>query len=122
MIIIGLSGNALPTQMDRKMIFYIVFFSQISIFPNEGFCSESSSFPPTFLQKLWPFNNLFCSKSSIILSVVGMDILGTIYKSCALKYQVEGNRINKKIKCFHKNGDKVLCYFFDPCNIICYGK
>ena len=59
--------------------------------------AESSSFPPTFLQKLWPFNDLFCSKSSIILSVVGMDILGTIYKSCALKYQVEGNRINKKI-------------------------
>ena len=26
-----------------------------------------------------------------------MDILGTIYKSCALKYQVEGKRINKKI-------------------------
>lgn len=71
--------------------------SQISIFPNEGFCSESSSFPPTFLQKLWPVNDLFCSKSSIILSEVGMDILGTIYKSCALKYQVEGNRINKKI-------------------------
>ena len=26
-----------------------------------------------------------------------MDILGTIYKSCALEYQVEGSRLNKKV-------------------------
>ena len=52
-----------------------------------------------------------------------MDILGTICKSCALKYQVEGSRLNKKSQYyFHKNDDKVLCYLFDPCNIICYGK
>ena len=26
-----------------------------------------------------------------------MDILGTIYKSCALKYQVVGSGLNKKV-------------------------
>lgn len=95
----------------------------------KAFCSGSSSRPPlkfpfylhTFLQKIG-LKDLFCSKSSIILNEVGMDVLGTICKSCALKYQVEGSRLNKKSQYyFHKNDDKVLCYLFDPCNII-YGK
>ena len=79
---------------------------QISILPNEGFLLWVVVPPPpplklpfclhTFLQQLGPFKDLFCSKSAIVLNEVGMDILGTIYKSCALKYQVEGNRLNKK--------------------------
>lgn len=79
-----------PHKWTEKWFFYSVV-SQISILSNKGFLLGVVLFPPTFLQK-----PLLFKKFKIILSEVGMDILGTIYKSRALKYQVEGNRIKQK--------------------------